>query len=239
MLLLEQTCDTPEENLAADEALLDAAESDSQPQEYLRVWEPQQSLVVVGRGSRVASEVDLSACAARGIPILRRSSGGAAIVTGPGCLMYAVILSYQKRPALRVVEHTHRCVLERLGSALSQFIPGVQRAGISDLAWNDRKCSGNSLRCRRTHLLYHGTMLYAFDLSLLDTCLALPPRQPEYRQGRAHSAFVTNLPVSAPRLRQALLKAFPPSGCLDPWPWERTRQLASSRYADPEWNFRF
>ena len=31
-----------------------------------------------------------------------------------------------------------------------------------------RKFSGNSLRVKRTHLLYHGTLLYAFDLALIE-----------------------------------------------------------------------
>ena len=35
----------------------------------------------------VEVEVDTQACRGRGIPILRRASGGAAIVGGPGCLM--------------------------------------------------------------------------------------------------------------------------------------------------------
>ncbi len=35
-----------------------------------------------------------------GIPVLRRASGGAAIVIGPGCLMYALVLSYELRPSL-------------------------------------------------------------------------------------------------------------------------------------------
>ena len=43
--------------------------------------------------------------------------------------------------------------------------------GTSDLAIGDLKFSGNSARCRRRWLLYHGTLLYDFPLSLVAQCL--------------------------------------------------------------------
>ena len=76
-------------------------------------------MVVVGRSSRVAAEVRLDACRELGIPVLRRPSGGAAVVAGPGCLMYALVLSYRLRPELRVVAAAHRWVLGTLAAALA------------------------------------------------------------------------------------------------------------------------
>ena len=87
MRLLDLTLPTPQENLALDEALLDWAEESDPNGELLRLWESPQPIVVVGRSSRVRQEVHQAACADCGIPILRRSSGGAAVVVGPGCLM--------------------------------------------------------------------------------------------------------------------------------------------------------
>src|SRR5688500_8323897 len=98
MKLLDLTLPSPAENLALDEALLDAAEADSTAEDVLRFWEPANYCVVVGRSSQVVVEVNLEACRRRGIPVVRRSSGGAAIVAGPGCLMYAVVLSYHRQP---------------------------------------------------------------------------------------------------------------------------------------------
>ena len=89
MQRLDLTLPTPAENLALDEALLDWAEEDTSDREFLRIWESPQPMVVVGRSSRIAQEVNTAECRERHIPIVRRSSGGAAIVAGPGCLMYA------------------------------------------------------------------------------------------------------------------------------------------------------
>src|SRR5438105_15370663 len=92
MQLLDLTLDTPAENVAIDEALLLTAESGDAPEEVLRIWEPHQYFVVLGSSSRIATEVNLEYCEAEGIQIVRRTSGGAAIVAGPGCLMYSLVL---------------------------------------------------------------------------------------------------------------------------------------------------
>jgi lipoate---protein ligase len=236
MHLLDLTLPTAAENLALDEALLDEAEAADAPRETLRIWEPRQWMVVVGRSSRIASEVHSDACRALDIPVLRRSSGGAAIVAGPGCLMYALVVSYRLRPQLRNLEAAHRWALDSLAAVLANLVPGVQRQGTSDLAFDGRKFSGNSARCRREHLLYHGTLLYDFPLALLEQCLAMPPRTPCYRAGRSHATFVANLPIPSASLRRALAEAFDAREPCDAWPADRTARLVGERYSRPEWN---
>jgi lipoate-protein ligase A len=171
-----------------------------------------------------------------GIPVLRRPSGGAAVVLGPGCLMHAVVLSRRLRGGLRAVDRVHRFVLRRLAAALEPWAPEVRCQGTSDLALGGRKFSGNSVRVRREHLLYHGTLLYDFPLELIDRCLAMPPRQPDYREGRPHAAFVTNLPLSAATLRRSLASAWQAAEPLTDWPRARTARLVAARYGRPEWN---
>ena len=206
------------------------------PLETFRLWEPREPLVVVGRSSKMALEVSLDRCRALGIPILRRISGGAAIVTGPGCLMYALILSYQLRPKLRALSQAHHWVLDTLVAALGALTPGVQCQGTSDLAIGDLKFSGNSVRCRRNHLLYHGTLLYDFPLPLIEKCLDMPPKTPDYRAGRSHEGFVTNLPLKPEAIRTALIAAFNAHEPCATWPEELTAKLAAEKYRRREWN---
>jgi len=59
-------------NLALEETL--ARSGPAAP--LLRVWQ-NESCVVIGRAQRAGREVDLAACAASGVPVLRRASGGA------------------------------------------------------------------------------------------------------------------------------------------------------------------
>lgn len=238
MQLLELTCTTPEENLALDEALLDQAETGCGPSEVLRLWEMPVPCVVVGRSSQVALEVDEPACRAAGVPVLRRCSGGAAVVAGPGCLMYSLVLSYQLHPELRALERAHSYVLGVVLDAVSRLVPDVQMAGTSDLILSDRKFSGNSLRCRRNHLLYHGTVLYDFHLPSISRFLRHPPRQPAYRRQRAHDTFVDNVPVEREALMRSLSEAWQATTAVRTWPQELMRQLVADRYSQAVWNLR-
>jgi lipoate-protein ligase A len=248
MRRLDLTLPSAAENVALDEGLLDWAEVENPEWEFLRLWESRQPLVVVGRSSRVHQEVNVSACGERDIPILRRSSGGAAIVAGLGCLMYALVLSYKLRPDLKDIRRAHACVLGKLAESLGPILADrgtVMHVGTSDLALVEpsaavsRKFSGNSLRARRSHLLYHGTLLYDFDLRLIETCLQMPPRQPEYRERRSHIEFVTNLPATRQQLADAVDNAWPCTQELTDWPATRVADLVAARFGDDRWTFEF
>jgi lipoate-protein ligase A len=238
MLILNLTLDSPAENLALDEALLLAAEQGDGEGEVLRVWEPRQTFAVLGSSSRWQWEVDADACRTDGVSIMRRPSGGAAIVTGPGCLMYALVLSLENRPQLRAIGEAHRHVLGRLAESIGRFAPGVRQAGTSDLALGDRKFSGNSMRVKQRHLLYHGTLLYRFPLSLAQRYLPRPPREPDYRRGRSHTDFLTNLPFDRAPLTAAVIGAFAAHDVLTDWPRALTSSLVAEKYSRDAWNRR-
>jgi lipoate-protein ligase A len=235
MKLIEQTFSEPAENVAFDEALLLDAEQLPGHSGFLRIWEPDQIFVVVGRGSAISREVDLARCGKDNVPVLRRSSGGAAIVAGPGCLMYAVVLAYEQYPALRAIDEAHRFVLSTIATSLSEIVSGIERQGISDLAVAGRKVSGNALRCRSQHLLYHGTLLYDMTLADIGRYLHNPHRQPEYREGRAHTDFVANMSISREALREAVISGWQASAAPTPWSSERTGQLVTEKYSRPGW----
>jgi lipoate-protein ligase A len=249
MRLLDLTLPTPAENLALDEALVEWAEAENPRGEFLRIWESRQPMVVVGRSSRVHQEVDEAACRERRIPILRRASGGAAVVAGPGSLMYAIVLSYARRPELKDIRRAHTFVLGRLAESLLAIAPeigDIAQAGTSDLVVLDRsappsprKFSGNSMRAKRTHFLYHGTLLYDFDLALIESLLRSPPRQPDYRQRRPHAEFVSNLPLPRSALVDALMRAWPTDGVLENWPAALVASLVDERFRRDEWNLEF
>lgn len=236
MHLLDLTLGSAVRDVALDEALLEDAEHAAEPVEWLRIWEPARTCVVIGRGSLVDAEVHLNACLRNDIPVLRRASGGAAIVTGPGCLMYALVLSLELRPDLKSVDVAHRVILEKFRNALKQFSAGVQQCGTSDLAIDERKFSGNSLRMKRRYLLYHGTLLYNFALSHIANYLRSPPKQPEYRNGRSHEQFLCNVPATRLQLTDALGAAWHATQASRPWPADRLERLVNRKYASTNWN---
>jgi len=249
--LIEHTFDTYPKNLALDEALLLAAETesvDTTSRQVLRTWQPQSPAVIIGRGSQFHTEVDMDYCRTHNIPVLRRHSGGAAIVTGKGCLMYAVVISYVQHPHLRDLSNAHQFVMQRIQAAVATLVPSVNVQGICDLTIDGKKCSGNSLKVARNHFLYHGTILYDFDLSLIQKCLKTPPRQPEYRQKRSHLDFVANLPAPIGNsgwseeivgiLRHKLATTWQAAKVETKLPNEQVGLLVAEKYGNPDWNFR-
>ncbi|MFW6125025.1 MAG: lipoate--protein ligase family protein [Pirellulales bacterium] len=230
MRYLDLTLPTVAENLALDSALLDEAEAAEHALETLRIWESPETAVVVGRSSRPEVEVDLAACRREGVAVLRRDSGGAAVVIGPGCLMYALVLSQHRTPGLRRIDAIHGSVLGQLGRALKPLVPGVTPRGTSDLAVGGRKVSGNSVRIKRQHFLYHGTLLYDFPLERIGRLLRRPPRMPEYRAGRPHEQFVTNLPVAAGALIEALRVGWQADRVDGDWPRQGVERLVAEQY---------
>jgi len=236
MRYLDLTLSSVAENLALDEALLDEAEATASFAETLRVWEARQQAVIIGRSSHVTVEVRCDVCRSLNVPVLRRISGGAAVVVGPGCLMYALVLDLRLRPQLRSIDQAHAQVLGTIAAALRPSVSDLAFQGTCDLTVGGKKVSGNSVRSRRKHLLYHGTLLYDFPLETVGRYLAMPPRQPSYRQARPHDAFVANLPLDASRLRSALQAAWAANEPCPDWPQAATQRLAAEKYSRPEWN---
>ncbi|HMP79250.1 MAG TPA: lipoate--protein ligase family protein [Pirellulaceae bacterium] len=222
-------------NLALDEALLDAVAGETFPN-LLRLWEPPTHFVVIGRGSKLNQEVDVDACRQLSIPVMRRCSGGAAIVAGPGCLMYSVVFNASRQTRWRDVQWAHDEVMSRHLSALQTLGIDARWEGTCDLTVRGRKISGNSLRCVRNAVLYHGTFLYDFDLSLIERCLWMPPRVPAYRKLRSHGDFVGQLPVTRIELEQALRETWQALDETATWPREQTERLVQSKYRQHVWN---
>jgi len=236
--LLDLTLPTPAENLACDEALLDDCEARGGM--ALRFWESPAPFVVVGHGNEVAREVNLSACEADGVPVLRRCSGGGTVLQGPGCLNFALVIEVSSNPALQSVTKSNDFILGRNVGALSGLLGSpVGVDGDTDLVWRGRKFSGNAQRRRRTHLLFHGTLLLGFVFSLLEKYLPpQPPRQPGYRLARPHRDFLVNLPLPASAVKHALAESWQARASDQPWPEQETRRLVRERYGLAEWNRR-
>jgi lipoate-protein ligase A len=234
---LELTLPTLAENLALDEALLLAAESGTGG-EVLRLWEWPAPAVVLGAAGKLADDVDEAACARDGVPILRRSSGGGTVLLGKGCLLYSLVLSFDRDAALREIPTSYCYILGRVLEALAGLLPDLCCAGTSDLAAGGRKFSGNAQQRKRTYLLHHGTLLYDFELAPVGRYLKLPERRPEYRRDRGHEAFLTNLSATREDLAARLRQAWRAHGSPPEWPSALVQQLVTEKYGKAEWTRR-
>lgn len=238
MNFLDLTLPTPAENLAMDEALLDACEAGGP--EALRFWEPAQVFVVLGYSNQWRSEVKTEACARENVPIFRRCSGGGAVLQGPGCLNYSLVFKIPETGPLASLTETNCFIMHNHRDALKAATGlDVRARGVTDLTLGDLKFSGNAQRRKRRAVLFHGTFLLRFPLPLVEKFLNLPARQPDYRRNRPHRDFLTNLSNPAEKVKQTLKDLWHATKPATKIPLETAGNLARERYSQPAWNQKF
>lgn len=244
MQLFDYSFNSPEENLACDEALLAECEN-GRSDGALRFWESPCHFVVVGYTGKIANETNRDACRALNVPILRRCSGGGTVVQGPGCLNYSLIARIPEGQSLTGITQTNCIVMQAQARALARVLSApVKIRGYTDLALIDPvrgelKFSGNAQRRKRNFFLFHGTFLLDFDLALIPRILREPEVQPEYRALRTHSEFVTNLHVAAQAVKQAVAQEWSATEVFTVSLQERMAQLMTEKYIRADWNEKF
>jgi lipoate---protein ligase len=246
MKLCNLNLPSPAAQLAGDEALLDWCDK-GHGEEALMFWEPREIFVVVGYANKVSTEVNVAACAAKGIPIFRRCSGGGTVLQGPGCLNYSLILRISEDGPLRTITSANQFIMERNRAAIESIFPRRQPpdpsspitvSGHTDLAIGGRKFSGNSQRRKKNFLLFHGCFLLDFDLALIGEFLRMPSLQPEYRASRSHDDFLVNLNLPAGKVKAALQNTWNATDELQNFPEQQIQQLAAQKYSTDTWNLK-
>jgi lipoate-protein ligase A len=240
LVCVDKSFDEPNMNLAFDEALLDACE-DGSGSECLRLWESPVPFVVLGVSQAIREEAALDACEQDGVPVLRRCSAGGAVLQGPGCLNYSVVLRYDLRPGTEALRGSYCAVLGALTQSFAKAGIALTIRGTSDLALGDLKVSGSAQKRRRRAFLHHGTFLYAVQDGAMARYLQEPKLRPEYRGGRPHDAFVTTLPLDPLALRKVVCRAFHATDAPSMPPAQvsnRALELLAAKYDQHSWVYR-
>jgi len=184
-------------NMAVDEALLRARIDDSGgPTVRFYGWHP--ATVSLGYAQPLDEAVDRAACQTLGIGLVRRPTGGSAILHEPpdAEVTYSVVAREGDFPGADDVLETYRILGEGLAAGLARL--GVQtqltpltrgrraeaaspafcfrRAGAYELAVEGRKLVGSAQRRQRRAFLQHGSVLLDADLGRIR---AVFPRETE------------------------------------------------------------
>jgi lipoate-protein ligase A len=242
---LDLTLPSPAENLACEEALLDAYDENG-GEEVLRFWEARETFAVVGYANKIATEVNVAACVAKDVPIFRRCSGGGTVLQGSGCLNYALILRITADGPCRTITSANEFIMEKNRAAIEVLFKSqianrksqILVNGHTDLALDGRKFSGNSQRRKKNFLLFHGTFLLDFNLALVSEFLRMPSLQPDYRASRSHDDFLMNLNLPADQVKAALQKTWNVTEELKVIPQSEIQTLAAQKYSTDEWNLK-
>lgn len=246
-------------NMALDEALaLSCARGEGGPALRLYAWDP--PTVSVGYAQALAGEVDQEACRQLGLGVVRRMTGGRAVLHQHE-LTYAVTFPEGFlgpggiREDYRRISRGLLLGLRRLGirADLSRGIPGRgPGSGICFLATSrfeltvgGRKLVGSAQRRLRGAVLQHGSILVDLEPAAWEAALPVLRRPPLRDWTRSVVTLAALLGKRPPltRVADAILQGFEealghPLPATLPSPAEEaaTEALSRGRYARPEWN---
>jgi lipoate-protein ligase A len=177
------------EPYAHDDALVTATRADGRAR--VAIYPFPEIAVVLGRGSDAEAELILGRVRADGVRVLRRRGGGCAVVLDPGNVIVTVALAI---PGLGEIRSTFDALTRWLIAGLERAgVEGVRSDGVSDLVTGDRKVAGSCVHRALGLFIFSASLLVAPDVAHMSRYLAHPPREPGYRRGRAHAAFVASI----------------------------------------------
>lgn len=182
-------------NMAVDEVLLEDVAAGAPPTVRVYGWQP--PAVTLGYGQRADRELDLAACRALGVDVVRRVTGGRAVLHWNE-LTYSVLCHEDEERLAGSIEESHRRIAECLAAGMRRLGVAVElergtrrrRQGPGETAlhhpcfastarWevvaNGRKLIGSAQRRVRGALLQHGSVLMGPEHRRLLDLLAGPP----------------------------------------------------------------
>ncbi len=149
----------PEENLATEKTILTERRGDVL---FFYINDP---CVVVGRNQLPEAEADTEFCRTHRIPVLRRLSGGGTVYQDRGNICYSFI---SDKTAVSLLDADYPAfMIEALSSFGIRATAGPRR----DLWVEGKKISGTAAHLTRGRTLFHGTLLYDADLTMLEKTL--------------------------------------------------------------------
>jgi lipoate-protein ligase A len=184
--------------MGLDEAILEGAvRGGARPTLRLYGWLP--AAVSIGYFQGLAEEVDAAACAARGIDLVRRITGGGAVFHQDE-ITYSLVIPESHPLCEGSAIDSYRRICSGVIKGLA--ILGVESsfAPINDIVSGGKKVSGNAQTRRRGIVLQHGTLLLGLDADLMFELLKVPAEKAKGKAIAEVKARVTGINAILGRL---------------------------------------
>ena len=229
----------PRFNLAMEQYLFEEAPHKGP---WFLLWQ-NDNAIIVGRNQNTAAELDGEYTRARGIQVVRRTTGGGAVYHDLGNLNFTLIADGRNSEELDL-----HLFCQPVAAALKMLGVPVEVSGRNDMLIGGKKFSGNSQRIWRGRVLHHGTLLFDSDLTVLSSALRVPPDKLLQKGVASVRSRVANIKDYLPRA--VTLQEFwgllademfggkaPPPYRFTPEDLGRIEEIKRSRYDTWEWNY--
>ena len=224
-------------NMAIDEVMIENV----QETPVLRIYGWSPVAVSIGYFQSMKEEVDLDKCNQIGVDVVRRLTGGGAVLHESE-LTYSFITKEYPRNIMESYAWICEAVvmsLHRMGFD-ARFVP------LNDIVIAAKKVSGNAQTRRNGILLQHGTLLLGVDVAKMFSVLRVPSEKLRDKiikdaKERVTSVTGTTFDELSLSLKTSFAIKFDANLVADNMSTEeinRARWLAEQKYRSKEWNFR-
>ncbi len=223
----------PAFNLALEECMTRELRGD-----ILMLWQNAPA-VIVGRNQNTYAEADMEYLRSHDIRLIRRMTGGGAVYHDAGNLNYSCMTDCGTDD-FASFERFARPVTD----TLAELGLHTEFSGRNDILLDGRKISGTAKCFLKERLLFHGTLLFDADMTILEKVLTPDPEKAKWKGIRSVRSRVANIreyhPGITPELfRNTLLKRAGKTeyDSIPPEILEQAEALAESKYRTWEWNY--
>lgn len=177
----------PASNLALEELL-----TRELTEELFFFWQ-NHNAIIIGRNQNTLAEINRDYVDDHAIQVVRRVTGGGAVYHDMGNINYSYITNGNQNTPVEF-ERFARPVIESLGEL------GVQAefSGRNDILIDGKKISGSAQSFIGNRILFHGTLLFASNLSVLGNALIADPEKIAAKGVKSIRSRVTNISEHLP-----------------------------------------
>ena len=150
-------------NMALDEVLMYSVKYDDIPILRLYGWQP--AAVSIGYFQSMDEEVDVKKCKQIGIDVVRRITGGGAVLHESELTYSFITKTYPKS-----IMESYNLICDPVVMCINKLGFNAKFAPLNDIVVNNKKVSGNAQTRRKNTLLQHGTILLVLMLRRCFLC---------------------------------------------------------------------
>ena len=213
------------------------------------IWQEKHKTAALGISQKAEEELNLAAIEKDNLRIVRRQSGGGAVILTAETLCFEVIAPLTAGFAQETIKESFIKYTLPLVNLFKSYNIATKVSGISDISINFcqqwKKAVGCAQLRKKNALVVHASILINLDKSLMERYLKWPSAVPDYREGRSHTDFCINLAEIIPEITpQKLAKELKDEFIASGWKvlpelpefTEQQKKLLIEKYRNSGWN---
>ena len=236
--VLETGCNPGAWNMALDETLLTNLVDHDNPILRLYGWQP--PCVSIGYFQSMEEEVDVLKCSNMGVDVVRR-------ITGGGAVLHEFELTYTfitKNYPANILE-SYELICEPVVLCMNRLGYNAKYVPLNDIVIDNKKVSGNAQTRKNNTLLQQGTILLAVDIEKMFSMLKVPSEKIKDKMIDDVKARVTGINRSfeevASNLKESFAEIFGAeiiTYTLSSKEKKDTEKFVIEKYSSRQWNWR-